>query len=166
MGDWYYVGNYGQLGPLTRDQIDELIAAQVIAPDTYVWKVGMSDWAPANQAPDLVAQFLHVVPSMPPPPPGPPSTPSSGSTQRSAPIYASYPHLSSLRSDRSRVVAGVLQLLLPGIGRMYLGYWAMGVLQLLASFCFGIGWVISVVDGVLILSGAVRMDGYGRMLDR
>src|SRR5579859_2938673 len=41
VGEWYYIGHYGQLGPLTREQIDELVTGGVISRDTYVWRAGM-----------------------------------------------------------------------------------------------------------------------------
>lgn len=70
------------------------------------------------------------------------------------------------KSDRSRVLAGVLQLIIPGTGRMYLGYAAQGVLQLfLTPFGCGVGWLWSVIDGLIILTGGVKLDGYGRRLN-
>lgn len=68
------------------------------------------------------------------------------------------------RSDKSRTTGGVLQLIVPGIGRIYLGYPAIGVLQLILTPC-GVGWLWSIIDGVIILAGGVRMDGYGRQLN-
>jgi TM2 domain-containing membrane protein YozV len=50
-----------------------------------------------------------------------------------------------------------------GLGRIYLGYTALGVLQIVASFC-GIGYIWSIVDGILMLTGQVKYDGYGRSL--
>ncbi|MFN3683085.1 MAG: NINE protein [Fimbriimonadaceae bacterium] len=63
---------------------------------------------------------------------------------------------------RSRVAAGVLQIVLPGVGRMYAGYWALGVIQLLVAI--GTAWIgalWSFVDGILILTGQVRNDADG-----
>jgi hypothetical protein len=163
VGDWYYIGHYGQLGPLTRDQINELIAAEVIARETYVWKVGMSDWSPAGQVVELAAYFVNTAPSMSPPPPPGPSIPRVASTPDNSPVYASYPRtLVVLKSDKSRLAAGCLQII-PGIGRMYLGYGAVGVLQLVFALC-GIGWIWSWLDGIYILAGGVKYDGYGRRL--
>lgn len=163
MGDWYYIGHYGQLGPLTRDQINELIAAEVIARETYVWKVGMSDWVPAGQVGELGAHFVSIAPSMSPPPPPSPSAPRYGAMPDNSPVFA-YPRtLVTLKSDKSRLVAGVLQLIIPGVGRMYLGYGAYGVLQLLFTLC-GVGYIWSFIDGVYILAGGVKYDGYGRRL--
>lgn len=79
-------------------------------------------------------------------------------------------------SDKSKVVAGLLQLLglvgVLGIGRIYLGYTALGMTQLLGGLIFGlitcgIGFIVPVVwgiiDAVLILTGKVR-DPMGRPL--
>ncbi|MDR3692805.1 MAG: GYF domain-containing protein [Fimbriimonas sp.] len=171
MGEWYYIGHYGQLGPLTREQIDELISGEVIARDTYVWKVGMDNWIPAGQILELANVFSVRAPfDTPPPPPGPyPVTPPEPSVQVAAQmpqptVFASYPHTYGVvQSDRNRILAGVLQLIIPGAGRLYLGYYALGVIQLVASTC-GLGWVWSLVDGILILVGNVKLDGYGRQM--
>ena len=70
------------------------------------------------------------------------------------------------RSDKSRTLSGVLQLLVPGVGRIYMGYSALGVIQLIAAIITcGTLHVWSIIDGVLILSGQVRLDGYGRALE-
>ncbi len=84
-------------------------------------------------------------------------------------------------SDKSRATAGLLQILLgfislPGIGRLYIGSIGIGLTQLLVfwlgliTIIFGIGfvifpviWIWAFVDGILMLSGAVR-DPQGRPL--
>lgn len=64
-------------------------------------------------------------------------------------------------SDKSKVVAGVLQLVLPfGVGRFYSGHIGVGVAQLLLSFVF-IGVVWAFIDGIVILAGRPT-DPYGR----
>ncbi|MGX1807873.1 NINE protein [Nocardia sp. NPDC055321] len=65
-------------------------------------------------------------------------------------------------SDKSKLVAGLLQLLIGtlGIGRFYLGYTTIGVLQLITCGGFGV-WAL--IDGVLILTGKVP-DPQGRPL--
>ena len=186
MADWYYIGHYGQLGPLTRDQIDELVQGGVIARDTYVWATGMSDWLPAEGCPDLRPHFVNTVPNTPPPPPAPrldpgPSAPQPRSygldpgfapaphmppsTYTSISPYGNYqPVFSAARSDKSRALGGILNLIIPGVGRMYLGYGAIGVLQLVSTPCAGLGYVWSFIDGILILTGGLKFDGYGREL--
>jgi TM2 domain-containing membrane protein YozV len=72
-------------------------------------------------------------------------------------------------SDKSKIVAGLLQLLglfgLVGIGRMYLGQIGYGIAQLIVGWVtFGIGaWIWAIIDAVLILTDRVR-DRQGRPL--
>lgn len=67
-------------------------------------------------------------------------------------------------SDRSKVIAGLLQLFLPiGIGRLYAGHTGIGIAQLLLTVFFGIGVIWSFIDGIVILAGRPT-DGKGRPL--
>lgn len=68
-------------------------------------------------------------------------------------------------SDKQKLVAGLLQLLIPlGIGRFYVGDSGKGVAQLLVTiFTCGLGAIWPFVDGILILTGD-PVDSYGRPL--
>jgi hypothetical protein len=67
-------------------------------------------------------------------------------------------------SDRSKVVAGLLQLFLPiGIGRLYAGHTGIGIAQLVLTLFFGIGMIWAFIDGIVILAGRPT-DGRGRPL--
>ncbi len=79
-------------------------------------------------------------------------------------------------SDKSKVVAGLLQLLglvgVVGIGRIYLGYTTLGITQLIGGVVLGlvtcgIGFIVPVIwgiiDATLILTDKVR-DPAGRPL--
>jgi TM2 domain-containing membrane protein YozV len=118
----------------------------------------------------------HGIP--PPPPPQQPGYPPSyppppgryppAYTDPAAP-YGRHPLTGEPLSDKSKVVAGLLQLLglfgIVGIGRIYLGQTGLGVAQLIVGIvtCF-IGAVIwGIVDAVLILTDKVR-DPQGRPL--
>lgn len=176
MADWYYIGHYGQLGPLTRDQIDELIEGGVISHETYVWRAGMTNWRQAADLDDLRQSLSRADIVMPPPPPpiaAPPlarpqdaySSVRAYADQRVMSIVSgstAAPSFYTLRSDRSRITGGLLQII-PGMGRMYLGYGGYGALQLVLA-CFGFGVLWSWIDGIIILSGGLRFDGYGREL--
>ncbi|QFQ99932.1 TM2 domain-containing protein [Streptomyces phaeolivaceus] len=66
-------------------------------------------------------------------------------------------------SDKSKIVAGILQLFLGtlGIGRFYVGSVGVGVAQLLT--CGGLGfWAL--IDGILFLTSNDRTDAQGRVL--
>lgn len=170
------MGHYGQLGPLTREQIDELIRDGVILAGTFVWRAGMIEWVRADQSPDLKAYFAQATPYMSPPPA--PNSPAGGGMARPTqspqePFFSSQtpygynrpPTMNPYfeRSDKSKIAAGLLQIFLPGIGRLYLGYVGLGILQLLASLCgFGVIWAW--LDAVYIFCGGVKIDGSGRHL--
>ncbi|MEU4142104.1 TM2 domain-containing protein [Streptomyces parvulus] len=66
-------------------------------------------------------------------------------------------------SDKSKIVAGVLQLFLGsfGIGRFYVGSVGIGVAQLLT--CGGLG-VWALIDGIMYLVSNDRTDDQGRVL--
>ncbi|MFF7332927.1 TM2 domain-containing protein [Streptomyces sp. NPDC090306] len=66
-------------------------------------------------------------------------------------------------SDKSKIVAGVLQLLLGGlgVGRFYMGNVGIGLAQLFTCGGFGI-W--SLIDGILILTSNDTTDAQGRIL--
>lgn len=215
---WYYVGHYGQLGPLSEEQMLELIRDGVIERGTYVWRTGLTEWIAAEKVPSFqpLLDKYHALTPPPPPMPGAPagpripqqmpgpvqppasdlgSIPPYGAHQRpsapqspmgqptvqqtthtpyGAPMHnpvgmplASQPYgLTNpyLISDKNRTAAGILQLVIPGLGRIYLGYLAQGILQFVLSFCMGLGVVWSWIDGIVMLTGGVKFDGYGRQL--
>ena len=171
--EWDYVGHYGQLGPLTLEQMTELASDGVVSADTFVWKVGLVDWVQAQGVPELRQFVIPIVPEfMPPPAPGsaaraemrPPPAPNLQRTvgQVNAASWH-YLEVSVPKSDKSRVTAGLLNLM-PGVGRFYMGYAAHGALQLLTALFCGVGFVWSIIDGIYILMGGVKYDGYGRIL--
>ena len=114
-----------------------------------------------------------------PPPPGlygpPPGqyTPPAGQYPPAymdpAAPFGRHPLTGEALSDKSKVVAGLLQLLgllgLVGIGRIYLGYTGLGIAQLVVGLITcGIGAVVwGIIDAVLILTDKVR-DPEGRPL--
>ncbi len=73
-----------------------------------------------------------------------------------------YPHAGGV-SDKSKIVAGVLGILLGsfGVGRFYMGHTKIGVLQLVVTVVTcGIGGLWGFIDGIIILiNGGV--DGQG-----
>ncbi len=55
MGDtWHYVQNGLTLGPISWEQLQQLVAAGAVAPNDLVWQDGMAAWAPAATIPGLV----------------------------------------------------------------------------------------------------------------
>lgn len=68
-------------------------------------------------------------------------------------------------SEKQKLVAGLLQILLPlGIGRFYIGDTGTGIAQLLVTiFTCGIGALWPFIDGIIILTGDPK-DSEGRPL--
>lgn len=66
--------------------------------------------------------------------------------------------------QKSKLAAGLLGIFLGGfgVGRFYLGYPNLGVAQLLVSiFTLGLGGLWGFIDGIMILTGSVKVDGQG-----
>ncbi|WP_019930009.1 TM2 domain-containing protein [Nocardia sp. BMG111209] len=62
-------------------------------------------------------------------------------------------------SDKSKLVAGLLQIFLGGfgVGRFYLGYTGIGIAQIAVTWLTcGIGALWPLIDGIMILVGKVR----------
>jgi TM2 domain-containing membrane protein YozV len=94
----------------------------------------------------------------PPPQPGYPAGPAGapyGMDMQGRPL-----------SDKSKLTAGLLQIFLGGfgVGRFYLGYTNIGVLQLVVTIVTcGVGSIWGLIDGIMILIGNVP-DPEGRTL--
>jgi hypothetical protein len=158
--EWYYVGKFGQVGPLPEDHALDLASCGVIGHETFVWSEGMADWKRAAEV-----DFFRSKMSTPPPPPVPYGPPVSGPYQL-ADRQAAYLIPDKPRSPLSRVAAGILNIVLPGVGRMYLGFPVIGILQLVFSVVTcGVGAVWPLIDGILMLAGSVNEDGLGRRLE-
>jgi TM2 domain-containing membrane protein YozV/ribosomal protein L40E len=68
---------------------------------------------------------------------------------------------------KSKIVAGILGILLGGLGihRFYLGYTGIGILQIVVTFCTcGLGSLWGIIEGILILVGNINKDAQGNPL--
>lgn len=76
-------------------------------------------------------------------------------------------YLTDLQAKKGRIVAGLLGVILGFLGahRFYLGFWGMGVAQILVTVVTaGYGVVWGFLEGVLILTGHINKDAKGRPL--
>lgn len=57
-------------------------------------------------------------------------------------------------AESKRVLAGVLAIVVgwTGLHKFILGYTLEGVIQLALGLCFGIGWLIGLIEGIVYLS--------------
>jgi TM2 domain-containing membrane protein YozV len=124
----------------------------------------MTDWLPARQVPELAA-FFGSAPYAAPGPTHPYSSQYSGPAY---PLVPGSPYAMVPVSPKSRVAAGILNIVIPGAGRLYLGYHTIGILELLAAlaspWCCYLSLAWGIVDGVIILTGGVSHDGQGLLL--
>ncbi|MGO9507651.1 MAG: NINE protein [Mycobacterium sp.] len=115
-------------------------------------------------------------PGSPPPPPGPPPPypsypqyPGAGGYYDPSAPYGRHPVTGQPYSDKSKTIAGLLQLLgligIAGIGRIYIGQTGLGVAQLIVGWVTcGVGAVVwGIIDAVLILTDNAS-DPWGRPL--
>ncbi|MGW0819852.1 TM2 domain-containing protein [Streptomyces sp. NPDC002845] len=66
-------------------------------------------------------------------------------------------------SDKSKIIAGILQLFLGGlgVGRFYIGHVGLGIAQLFT--CGGLG-IWALIDGIILLTSNNTTDSQGRIL--
>ncbi|MFZ1177877.1 MAG: TM2 domain-containing protein [Mycobacterium sp.] len=101
-------------------------------------------------------------------PPPYPQYPTPGPYYDPAAPFGRHPVTGQPFSDKSKTIAGLLQLLslvgIGGIGRFYIGDIGIGIAQLLVGWLTcGIGLIWSIVDAILILTDKVH-DPQGRPL--
>ena len=58
---WYYTSNGTQSGPVTQQELAAKVKSGEVKGTDLIWKEGMADWLPLNQAPE----FSVGVPSSP-----------------------------------------------------------------------------------------------------
>lgn len=72
-------------------------------------------------------------------------------------------------SEKSRVTAGILGILLGGLGihRFYLGNIVVGILQIIVSvITLGMGGIWGLIEGIIIIAGGSWRDGQGKPLKK
>ncbi|MDD2759491.1 MAG: TM2 domain-containing protein [Methylomonas sp.] len=76
-------------------------------------------------------------------------------------------YLAEQKPAKSRIIGGLLGVVFGAIGlhRMYLGFWGLGITQVVVTFLtggFGVVW--GFIEGVLIFTGHINKDAKGRHL--
>ncbi len=69
---------------------------------------------------------------------------------------------------KSKMTAGLLGIFLGGWGvhNFYLGYTGKAIAQIVLTFCFGIGAIWGLIEGIMILTGSINTDANGIPLDQ
>ena len=63
--NWFYAEGGRPVGPLTREQLAESVAAGRVSPTTLAWTEGMPSWTPAGSVPALTTLFTTAPPPLP-----------------------------------------------------------------------------------------------------
>jgi TM2 domain-containing membrane protein YozV len=138
-------GDGQQYGPANAAQIREWVATGRANAQTLAQAEGALEWKPLNTYADFAdLAAMPVAAPMPPP-------------------------LGMVDQRKSKVVAGLLGVLVgwAGVHRFYLGYHAIGAVQILVTVltCGTIGWIWGFIEGILILVGStITTDAEGRPL--
>jgi TM2 domain-containing membrane protein YozV len=136
---------------------------------------GEPDYGRVNQPPPPPPGYGQTPPPPPggygpppgyqPPPGGYPPPPGQPFGAHAGAPWGVHPITGVPYSDKQKLVAGLLQILIPvGIGRFYIGDTGKGVAQLLVTiFTCGIGALWPFIDGIIMLVGDPN-DAQGRPL--
>ncbi|MET9001646.1 DUF1707 domain-containing protein [Amycolatopsis sp. Hca4] len=156
-----------RIGTAEREEAARLLADHFgmgrITPDEYESRV--TDAYAATTLGELRPLFRdlpHPHPGFFGPPPGPMPMPAQHVyAPPSMPFPMPYGPPPVVYSHRSKTVAGVLQIVLPfGVGRFYTGQTGLGIAQLFATFCTGVGIFWPIIDGiVLLVNGGTDAEG-------
>jgi hypothetical protein len=128
---------------------------------------------PENPTPDQEGAAGSTPPPSPPPPPTPgyagytaPGVPVGAYGVSSQAPYGLDPRTGIPYSDKSKIVAGLLQILLPfGIGRYYIGDNKIGIWQTVATvLTCGLAHIWVLIDGILMLVHDDAKDVRGYIL--
>lgn len=139
MSGWYLIYNGQQIGPMTKENI----LAYNPTKDTMVWKDGMENWQPIYTIPDLMSLLAMGQNN-------PPYTPAQLSAHDNPPTTPAGTY-----SDKSKTTAGILAILLGGLGiqYFYLGRAGAGFLTILLSLITcGIWPWLMIVQGIMMLT--------------
>jgi membrane protease subunit (stomatin/prohibitin family) len=63
---WYAGIENKQVGPLTKEQLQQLIQQRKVTKETLLWKQGMENWTAAKDIPETEAMFSSVPPPLTP----------------------------------------------------------------------------------------------------
>lgn len=150
MASWYLVKNEKRIGPVEESELSELDVTR----ETLVWCSGMSDWQPAGSVPELTYLFAgsSAYDKGEGTPPPPPFFSTSGPSHND---YRQNTGESYIVTDKSKVAAGVLAILLGGLGvhYFYLGKVGAGLVSILLSFVTcGIWPLVMLAQGIIMLT--------------
>lgn len=125
MSKWHIIYNGQQIGPMSEEQL----SSYPLTPQTKVWCEGMAQWQPLYTIPELMGKISQSGPGVPP-------NPNANTT------------------GKDKVVAGILALLLGGLGihYFYCGKVSGGFISILLNFVTcGLWSIVVFIQAIMIL---------------
>lgn len=62
--EWYVAQNGNPAGPLTEKEIKNLLLSNVLTKDDLVWSVGMQEWKPIKDVPEVLKMLIQLPPKL------------------------------------------------------------------------------------------------------
>ncbi len=163
--NWYYVERGQQTGPVSDDQIAEMLRAGKISGDTLVWHEGMADWQPISRVQSELLSATGVSPA--------PSTsayaPGRGAEAVCAECGKMFPVSEMIRHGAAYICAGCKPVFMQKLSEgapvlaagelKYAGFW----IRFAAKFIDGliIGLPLMIIYFILIFPAATRARAAG-----
>lgn len=136
MEQWYIIYNGQQIGPMDKTQLRHY----GLNPNSQVWCEGMSEWAPVYTIPELMELT---------------TTSTMNNNAYGPKVSQNYYNNGGYNTDKSKTAAGVLALLLGGLGiqYFYLGKVAAGFITILLSIVTcGVWEIVTFIQGIMMLT--------------
>jgi len=102
MTAWHFAANGQARGPVSAQQLRELLATGSLGADPLVWTEGMPEWLKASE----IAELRN--PEPPPPPPPPPLTPGQFASTRGSSTRVASTRVASTRVSAARVASATV----------------------------------------------------------
>jgi len=65
MSNWWYVSNGERKGPVSTNDLHDLLVYGTLTPNSLVWKQGMEGWQSAGRIDELASLLWSVPPEIP-----------------------------------------------------------------------------------------------------
>ena len=142
--DWWYTRNGQQLGPISLEQLQNMLGCQDLKADEQVWKDGMKYWKAAKDVPALQAHIGTEEPN-----PEPPLTPDFFTVANTSRGWTIFISIAFFISAAGSIIAGFIDLVH--------AIKAESNLWLVISIATLITGGVTVAAGLMILSISNRM---------
>lgn len=148
---WYILYNGQQVGPMSKEQL----ISYGLTPNSQVWATGMANWVPVYTLPELMSLINPVNNGVPGGPAGGPQGFTGATGGPVPPLNPGANGAGNYAAPKDKTTAGLLALLLGGIGiqYFYLNKPVAGILSIVISIVTcGVWSIIPFIQGIMMLT--------------